>query len=62
MSLNNAEPRENKKSSDHKNEINILLINRGAVTSGGQLWRFSCLYKHAFGCKFFVLQIKLNLF
>ena len=35
MSLNNVKPGENKKSSDHKNEMNILLINRGAVTSGG---------------------------
>ena len=35
MSLNNVKPGENKKSSDHKNEMNILVINRGAVTSGG---------------------------
>ena len=36
MSLNNVKPGENKKSSDHKNEMNILLItDRGAVTSGG---------------------------
>ena len=33
MSLNNVKPGENKKSSDHKNEMNILLINRGAVTA-----------------------------
>ena len=33
MSLNNVKPGENKKSSDHKNEMNIL--NRGAVMSGG---------------------------
>ena len=35
MSLNNVKPGENKKSSDHKNEMNILPIYRGAVTSGG---------------------------
>ena len=35
MSLNNVKPGENKKSSNQKNEMNILPIYGGAVTAGG---------------------------